>query len=269
MSIFVLSSYVAYSSKEITVSMFLVKGCTTFAVMNPRRAITELQRLASEASAIAAAGPGPLHELWKTSVSTVLNQTLGQTSEIGFRFRSVRYRHGVESTAPDARSRNARVFSDRVQMAVALIHAAIYELGLTSENDLNSNNYDPDLWNHVQHSINEERWEQVASAAATFVEDKVRRWGGTPLNESGGVLVGQALFATVLAEDGPLALGSQTAETTGWRSLGMGFAGALSNVDRHRIQEERPDLKQYAIGVLGLASLLLTQIRYKHPEAVL
>ena len=44
----------------------------------------------------------------------------------------------------------------------------------------------------------------------------------------------------------------------------MGFAQAIGNVDRHRIQS-RSDAKKYAIGVLGLGSLLLTQLRYEHP----
>lgn len=66
---------------------------------------------------------------------------------------------------------------------------------------------------------------------------------------------------------GPPALGDQTNETDGWRNLGQGLVAALGNVDRHGIQE-RSDAKQYAIGVLGLASPLLTQIRYEHPVAI-
>lgn len=48
-------------------------------------------------------------------------------------------------------------------------------------------------------------------------------------------------------------------------SSGMGFAQALSNVDRRRIQK-RDDVKRYAIGVLALGSLLLTQLRHEHQE---
>ncbi|MGP6175356.1 TIGR02391 family protein [Corynebacterium sp. A21] len=53
----------------------------------------------------------------------------------------------------------------------------------------------------------------------------------------------------------------------GWRSLAMGFTQALSNVDRHRLQR-RDDARRYAIGVLGLGSLLLTQLRYEHSELI-
>ena len=38
---------------------------------------------------------------------------------------------------------------------------------------------------------------------------------------------------------------------------------ALRNADTHRIQE-RDDHKRYAMGVVGTASLLLTQLRHQH-----
>ncbi|WP_341728091.1 TIGR02391 family protein [Brooklawnia sp.] len=111
------------------------------------------------------------------------------------------------------------------------------------------------------------RWGQVASAAAIYVEDKVRRWAGSPTGKDGNKLVGKDLFLKALDANGPLPLGSQANETDGWRMLGSGMIAALGNVDRHNIQT-RDDLRRYAMGVVGLASLLLTQIRYQHPEAV-
>jgi hypothetical protein len=42
----------------------------------------------------------------------------------------------------------------------------------------------------------------------------------------------------------------------------------VGNVDRHRIQR-RPDQRPYVMGVLGLGSLLLTQVRREHPDRVL
>jgi hypothetical protein len=52
-------------------------------------------------------------------------------------------------------------------------------------------------------------------------------------------------------------------EQQGWQQFATGFVQALSNVNRHRIQN-RDDAKAYAIGVLGAGSLLLTQLRYQH-----
>lgn len=89
---------------------------------------------------------------------------------------------------------------------------------------------------------------------------KVRRWAGL----DGGV-VGKGLYAAALADNAELQLGSRGGEWEGWRMLGMGFAQAVGNVDRHHIQD-RPDARRYAIGALGLASLLLTQLRYQHSE---
>lgn len=127
-------------------------------------------------------------------------------------------------------------------------------------------NYDAGLWQHVRHSVEEERWEQVASQCAIYVEDKVRRWSCRPTDGRGQLLVGQALFAHALGGEGPLQLGAQPSECQGWRNLGMGLVGAVGNVDRHHVQE-RSDAHLYAIGVLGLASLLLTQIKRDHPQA--
>jgi hypothetical protein len=67
------------------------------------------------------------------------------------------------------------------------------------------------------------------------------------------------------ANDGQYRLGRESGEWEGWRGLGMGFAQALGNVDRHNIQR-RDDAKRYAFGVLGLGSLILTQLRYQHGD---
>jgi hypothetical protein len=48
----------------------------------------------------------------------------------------------------------------------------------------------------------------------------------------------------------------------------VGLASRCTRVgqcDRHNIRD-RADIKKYALGVLGLASLLLTQTRYAHPR---
>lgn len=191
---------------------------------------------------------------------------LGSDSATLAKFRELRYTVGIWTGAPGEDARDARFFAERVQEAAALLEAAIYEIELTGADEgLEGINYDVGLWQHVRHSVEEERWEQVASQCAIYVEDKVRRWAGRPVDAKGQVLVGQGLFAHALADDGPLALGSQPSERQGWRNLGLGLVGALGNVDRHHVQE-RPDGRQYAIGVLGLASLLLTQIKREHPE---
>ncbi|TXK19323.1 TIGR02391 family protein [Homoserinibacter sp. GY 40078] len=122
--------------------------------------------------------------------------------------------------------------------------------------------HDAALWEYVRRSIESEDWDKVAAQVAIFVEDKVRRWSGVDRK-----IVGHGLYAKALNEGGPLALGAQPSETQGWLHLGMGLAQAVGNVDRHHVND-RDDARQYALGVLGLGSLLLTQIRYEHPDRV-
>lgn len=104
----------------------------------------------------------------------------------------------------------------------------------------------------------------VASQTAIFVENRIRGWAGNPQGRDGN-LVGKALYTYVFGDVSDYRLGRQASEREGWRALGVGFAQALSNVDRHRIQK-RDDAKRYALGVLGLGSLLLTQLRYEHGD---
>jgi hypothetical protein len=71
------------------------------------------------------------------------------------------------------------------------------------------------------------------------------------------------MTAVFRPEGGEFPLGQTQGEREGWHQFARGFAAALRNVDTHRIQD-RDDLKRYALGVLGAASLLLTQLRHKH-----
>ncbi|WP_257021594.1 TIGR02391 family protein [Microbacterium sp. AK009] len=237
--------------------------------MKPEVAVVELKKLKEQAveDPLVQAST-PQHKEWKAKVVAVLERSLGADSSTVQQFKKLSYHVGFYSGAPGEAEKDARYFRGRVQDAAGLIEAAIYELELSvGAPAIEGGSYDSGLWDHVKHSVEEERWEQVASAAAIYVEDKVRRWAGNPTNQDGGKLIGQTLFAKAFGPGGVLALGSQRNETEGWRSLGTGMVAAISNVDRHNIQE-RADAKQYALGVLGLASLLLIQIRYEHADAI-
>jgi hypothetical protein len=234
--------------------------------MKPEAGAAELSTLVEEAGQDDVRRSGPANERWKAKAEVVMGAALGANSATLTKFRNLRYSVGIWTGAPGEDARDARFFAGRVLEAAALIEAAIHEIELMgAEEGLEGVNYDVGLWQHVRHSVEEERWEQVASQCAIYVEDKVRRWAGRSVDGKGQTLVGQGLFAHAFAEDGPLGLGSQASERQGWRSLGVGLVGALGNVDRHHVQE-RPDARQYAIGVLGLASLLLTQMKREHPD---
>ena len=206
------------------------------------------------------------HRTWKAKSLAVLEGSLGSESSTVKKFAKLRYGIGIYSGAPGEAERDAQFFRAKVAEAAGLLEAAIYELELTA-GPAPAADYDPGLWDHVKHSVDQQRWEQVASAAVIYIEDKVRRWAGNPVDKTGSKLHGQALFARVLGQGGELSLGSQPSETDGWRNLGTGLVAALGNVDRHGIQD-RDDARPYALGVLGLASLLLTQVKHQHPTKV-
>ena len=107
----------------------------------------------------------------------------------------------------------------------------------------------------------------MPASVAIFVEDRVRSWAADPRKSGGAAMVGKSLYAAALNDSGPLRLGRQSTQWEGWRSLGVGLAQPIANVDRHQIQV-RDDVRRYAMGVLGLGSLLLTQLRYEHPAAI-
>lgn len=123
---------------------------------------------------------------------------------------------------------------------------------------------DPGLWNHIESAVSQENWPNVASLTAIYLEDRVRSWMSDPVTAGGDRLVGKDLFVAALGDDGQLVLGGQSSERQGWMMLGMGFAQAVGNVVRHSVH--RTADRRYAMGVVGLASLLLTEMRLEHPE---
>jgi hypothetical protein len=150
----------------------------------------------------------------------------------------------------------------------AVLRSALFTANLLrQESPIGDDSIDAELWMHVQGLIADGDWAKVPAAVAIFVEDKIRTWAGDPRRPDGATLVGKALYSKALNSTGLLRLGGQESESEGWLALGISLAMAIGNVDRHRIQQ-RSDVKRYAMGVLGLGSLILTQIRYEHPARV-
>jgi hypothetical protein len=205
---------------------------------------------------------------WESKVESVLRSTFGATSQQVRRFST------QTIVVPDGYTSGNRMKDrDRFRQAAvargkAEIRAAIFTLEmLHHDSPLDDASIDPELWAHVQGLIADDDWAKVPAAVAIFVEDKARSWAGDPRSPKNEVLVGKGLYTQVLNATGMLRMGGQQSETEGWMALGMGLAQAIGNVDRHRIQQ-RSDVRRYAMGVLGLGSLLLTQLRYEHPARV-
>lgn len=210
--------------------------------------------------------PSAKFSSWKGRVQTVLTRALGADHHLTKEFIDVRYTLSAASTSTPESAWDA-AFLSGLHEATGLLEAAIFELELagTSDDAVDETAFDPDLWAHVQTDVQNEEWQKVASQTAIFVEDRVRQWCRDPKGRNGETLVGKGLFAAVFANDGQYRLGKEASEWEGWRMLGAGFAQALSNVDRHNIQR-RTDAKRYAFGVLGVGSLILTQLRYQHGD---
>jgi len=194
---------------------------------------------------------------WKQRTDLTLRRIFGDDHKLLTDLQKNRWAPGYSPASPEAVRRS---FSGGRARAAAVLKGALYQLEELTEpaNFAASASIDPDLWEHVQHLVEDEKWAQVASQTAIFVESKIREWAGRPANE-----VGEKLMTAVLSETGEFPLGKTSGERQGWHRLGMGFAMALRNVDTHRIQR-RDDDKRYALGVLGAGSLLLTQLRYEH-----
>lgn len=236
--------------------------------MRAEKGIDALEALKEEARTPAVMNGGEHLTAWKGKVRGVLVAALGSDDHLVQRFDKVRYSLSmVTSGTPDHHFDQAR--HGGIRNACGVIDAAVYQLRLRIDDDepVDRRSFDPELWEHVKRLVEDQDWGKVASQTAIFVEDRVRTWAGDPKTGKGDSLVGKDLMGRVFADDSDWRLGARAAEREGWRALATGFAQALSNVDRHKIQR-REDAQRYAIGVLGLGSLLLTQLRHEHGELV-
>lgn len=237
--------------------------------MRPEKAVEALSELKEEAATDHVIRGGEAFTSWQGKVRGVLVAALGKDDHLIDRFDKVRYALGIwTERTPESAFTDAR--RGGIRNACGVIDAAVYQLELLTTDDDEPTDvraYDPDLWAHVRDLVEAEDWGKVASQTAIFVESHIRSWADDPTDKNGESLFGKALYATVLSDASDLGLGARAGEREGWRFLGMGFAQALGNVDRHRIQK-RDDARRHAIGVLGLGSLLLTQLRHEHSEVI-
>jgi Protein of unknown function (Hypoth_ymh) len=207
---------------------------------------------------------------WRSKCLAILRASFGPGSEQVTEFERASEVRKEPYTLAKGPARDLEMYREAaVARGRGVLRGHIYALEtVTGESLLDDASIDPELWAHVQGLVLADDWAKVPASVAIFLEDKVRTWAGDPRTSKGEVMIGTALYAAAMRPDGPLRLGGQGNEQEGWRFLGQGPAQALGNVDRHRIQR-RQDVKRYAMGVLGLGSLLLTQLRFEHPAEIL
>lgn len=234
--------------------------------MKPERAIEELESLKLDAATLNISLQDGDVDAWDRKVRVVLVATFGETDNFIAQHDSITYSPSFAIAGDDTLFINA--LRSGIQNCCNLIDAAIYRLQLEQDNvdqRPDSIDYDPKLWAHVSALIERQEWDSIPAQVSIFVEHTIRDWSNNPIGKNGDLLVGKALMARTFGDYGILKLGQQSNENEGWRNLAIGFTQAVSNVARHRLSD-RDDARRYAIGVIGLASLLLTQIRYEHGD---
>jgi Protein of unknown function (Hypoth_ymh) len=193
---------------------------------------------------------------WNQRTRSVLVRAMGETHAITQSFITIRW--NPTGLLTDRSFDYA--FRAGQEKARGLLDAAMYELvslGVTSH-AMTEEGIDLELWEHVRNVFETDEWGKVARESLIFTEDWIRSRAGRPHSE-----FGEKLMVAVFGDDGDYRLGMTDPERQGWQLLAMGVSKALRNADTHRIQK-RADLKLYAVGVMGMCSLLLTQIRYEH-----
>ena len=197
------------------------------------------------------------HTSWKSRTRSALTWYLGQAHHITEAFIAMRWTPSAYLAGDTTAFPNA--FRGGVQRATGLLDAAIAELdALRDTPTLEDGEVDAELWEHISADVAAREWGKVSSQTAIFTEDRIRRWTGQRPE-----LVGESLMSAVFGDNGDYRLGLTAGEKQGWHRLAMGISMALRNADAHRIQQ-RPDHKLYALGVVGVSSLLPTQLRYEH-----
>jgi hypothetical protein len=202
-------------------------------------------------------------ESWRQRVISVLARSLGADSHLTRAMHEVSFTTHMVTAGPGDPEHQV-AWRMGAETARGLIDAAIFELQ-TQELGAEEPDIDPAIWSKVESLVANEQWDLVPPIAVIAVESAIREWAGSPLDAQGRPLTIKGLLASVLGDASPLKLGKTAAESEGWRSLGVGFAQAVSNVDRHELQR-RPDARRYARGVLGVASLIVGELRYQHPD---
>lgn len=237
--------------------------------MKTERAIKELESLKNEVAAPGFIGNDTVIDDWDRRVRVALVAAFGEQDHILSAHDAINYNPGLLVADDLDAFPNARI--QGVKSCCSNIEAALYKLRLEGDSETQvptATDYDPDLWAHVSALVERGEWDKVPAEACIFLEHRIRTWAGNPVGKDGSSLYGQPLMALAFGGDGPLRLGAQSNESQGWRNLAIGFTQAVSNVARHRTSK-RDDARQYAIGVLGLASLLLTQTRHEHSDLLI
>jgi hypothetical protein len=232
----------------------------------------ELDELDAELKQWQAPDPPGL-SVWRHKLYALIGEILDPEHALAIRLSGVRLNTAASSSVrrwggePVRSARNFLTdedFNKAKQDAAEIIEALRWELGryVPATDPFTDATVDPELWEHVRGLIEAKDWEKVARETAVFVEDKLRNWASVPQSVTGSVNVFKAAIGSsgfALPQAGP------PSEQQGWQQLATGFALALRNPSGHQVRL-RKDAERYALGVLGMGSLLLTEVRHEHGD---
>ncbi len=210
-------------------------------------------------------------QTWKRKTRIDLCQIVGEHDHHVREFDHIRFTPAVGYSMSEAeRNRHCREsFEDGRARAAGLLNGVLHLAEAAPSAKVGASlvcapgSIDADLAEHLRNLLRDEDWSKLPTQTVVFVEGTVRQWAELSLD-----VIGKDLWVQVLHPDtGKYPLGETPGEKQGWLQLGIGFSSALRNPNVHRIGE-RQDAKTYALGVVGVASLLLTQLKYQHSESI-
>jgi hypothetical protein len=237
--------------------------------LDVQRCRNELDELEVQLGQWSAANP-PGFGLWRHKMHSLIGEILDPNHSLAIRLAGVTGRLHGGTPRPGTLFRTGynpggEAFVQAKQAAAEIIEALRWELNrlAPATAPFSDATVDPELWDHVRGLVEAGDWEKVARESAVFVEDKLRTWATVPPSVTGSVNVFKAAIG------GPsgfiLPKAGASSEQQGWQQLATGFALALRNPSGHQVRH-RSDAERYALGVLGVASLLLTEIRHEYGD---
>jgi hypothetical protein len=215
-------------------------------------------------------------DIWEHKLYALIGEILNPNHALAIRLSGIHWDAGSNSTRRRVEQLGPQLiwnpsdeaaFAKAKERAHGIIESLRWELNRLppATEPFSDATVDPELWDHVRGLVEAGDWEKVTRESAVFVETKLRQWASVPATVTGSVNLFKAAITTTGSGGFVLGKGGQASEQDGWRQLAVGFALALRNPSGHQVKN-RVDAKRYALGVLGMASLLLTEVRHEYGD---
>lgn len=228
--------------------------------MNPTDAIRQLEQLLAELELLPNNYRAAEVQEWRAKLDAVIELAFGLDSRIAEDLKHVRFSPTTNLPDPDEQiAIDFDAFHNAKNQFTGKVRGAIVQLSLSSSTTVSDEDFDDALWGHVGYLIEQAKWTDCASQTMIFLENTLRSVGGFSHEVYGADLMTKCFHP----KSGKFPLGETDGEMEGWHLFARGLSMGIGNAVRHRLPI-RPDSRQFALGVLGSASLLLTELRSVH-----